>query len=116
MDMDNDMYSITEENVAAWLDGNLSAEADACFADLLATDGMLAEILDACEDVEEEYEELTESGYDMAPDIDEEFELPEIGDPYGPMPQSEIEDNVEEDDEEVDDGEYERDGGEFEIF
>lgn len=68
----------SEESVAAWLDGNLDPEADSAFIGLLSSDARLAEILDAYDDVESVFENLIEDGYEIPPDFNFDFMLPEI--------------------------------------
>lgn len=68
----------SEESVAAWLDGDLDPEADSAFIGLLSSDARLAEILDAYDDVESVFENLIEDGYEIPPDFNFDFMLPEI--------------------------------------
>lgn len=69
---------ISEELVAAWLDGNLDPEADSAFLELLSSDDRLAEVLDAYDDVETEFESLIEGGYEIPSEFGFDFMLPEI--------------------------------------
>ena len=74
----NYLFEISEELVAAWLDGNLSSEEDAAFVDLLSSDIQLGEIMDAYDDIETEFENLIEDGYEIPEELNIDFQLPSI--------------------------------------
>lgn len=78
MDNFNDFHEVSEEFVAAWLDGNLSNEDDSAFADILTSEFQLAEILDAYDDIESDYETLIEEGYEIPEILGSGFTLPSI--------------------------------------
>lgn len=72
------LFEISEELVAAWLDGNLSSEEDTAFINLLSSDIQLVEIMDAYDDIEAEFENLIEDGYEIPEELSIDFELPSI--------------------------------------
>lgn len=70
--------AISEEIFAAWLDGNVTPEQDSAISQMCATDPQLQEILDASDDVDQEYENLIEDGYPLPEEFEDDFELPYI--------------------------------------
>lgn len=74
----DDIVDIPEELVAAWLDGNLSQEEDSAFVDMLSSNLQLAEIMDAYDNIESDYEHLIENGYDIPEELGFDFLLPPI--------------------------------------
>lgn len=72
-------FDVSEEMVAAWIDGTLSDENEAAFMEQLSSNSELAAILDAYDDIEEEFENIIESGYDLSEEISfDDFELPAV--------------------------------------
>lgn len=76
---DNDMM-VTEETMAAWLDGTMSPAEEDRFMQEVATNPELAEILDANDDVEDSYETMVEFGFEEPEWFDSEFDIPEVDD------------------------------------
>lgn len=70
--------AISEEIFAAWLDGNVTPEQESAISQMCATDPQLQEILDASDDVDQEYENLIEDGYPLPEEFEDDFELPYI--------------------------------------
>lgn len=75
-------FEITEETVAAWLDGTLSENYEREFAEKMSSDPLLGEILDAMDDVENDFENITMEGYELPADLVADFDLPEITLPW----------------------------------
>ena len=73
----DNIFEISEETVAAWLDGCLSSEEDLAFAERISSDFQLAEILDAYEDIESDFEHLIEDGYELPSELSFNFYIPE---------------------------------------
>lgn len=81
MDISNNYFEISEETVAAWLDGNLPTEEESSFMDYLSNNDELAEILNSYDEIETSLEEIIDQGYELPADLAFDFELPEIGNP-----------------------------------
>ena len=71
---------ISEETFAAWLDGALSSEQEAMFLDTCSHNEELQELLDANDQVEEDYENLVESGIVLPSEFEGDFDIPQITD------------------------------------
>ena len=69
---------ISEETFAAWLDGALSSEQEAMFLDTCSHNEELQELLDANDQVEEDYENLVESGIVLPSEFEGDFDIPQI--------------------------------------
>lgn len=80
MEKYNDISDISEETVAAWLDGHLSSEEDDAFVESISSNVQFAEILDAYEDIESDFEHLIEDGYELPAELNFDFQLPFIDD------------------------------------
>lgn len=78
MDNYNDLFEISEEFVAAWIDGNLPLEDEAIFMERLSSDTVLSDILDSYEDIEQEFERVVEFECDVPEDFLFDFYLPII--------------------------------------
>lgn len=78
--MDNYNYSqqLTEELVAAWIDGTLPPQEDSSFVEMLSTNEELSAILDSYDEIESDFEFLVEEGIQPPEDINDDFELPTI--------------------------------------
>lgn len=72
--------TVSEETVAAWLDGTLSADDSAAFLETCATDTDLQNILDANDQVDDYYEDMMETGYELPEELQTDFDLPHIAD------------------------------------
>lgn len=71
---------ISEETFAAWLDGAMSSEQEAMFLDACSHNEGLQELLDANDQIEEDYENLVESGIVPPSEFDGDFDIPHITD------------------------------------
>ena len=71
---------ISEETFAAWLDGALTSEQEAMFLDTCSHNEELQELLDANDQIEEDYENLVESGIVPPSEFDGDFDIPHITD------------------------------------
>lgn len=71
---------ISEETFAAWLDGALSSEQEAMFLDACSHNEDLQELLDANDQIEEDYENLVESGIVLPSEFEGDFDIPQITD------------------------------------
>lgn len=69
---------ISEETFAAWLDGTMSYEQETAFLETCSNNEYLQELLDANDQVEEDYENFVEYGYELPYELDTDFEIPEI--------------------------------------
>lgn len=79
MNESNFFYDISEETVAAWIDGTLSSEQEAEFLEMLADNRVLSEIIDSIDDVETEFETLIEQGFELPEELTyNDFELPSV--------------------------------------
>lgn len=74
----DDIVDISEELIAAWLDGNLSPEEDSEFMAMLSSNSQLAEVMDAYDEIESDYEHLIEDGYEIPEELNLDFQLPSI--------------------------------------
>lgn len=74
----DETFEISEETIAAWLDGQLPPEEETAFMERLSSDMRLAEILDAYEHIESEFESLIEDGYELPSALDLDFTIPDI--------------------------------------
>ena len=75
-----DFYNpvISEEIFAAWLDGAMSSEQEDLFLDACAHNEELQELLDANDQIEEDYENLVESGVVLPSEFESDFDIPQI--------------------------------------
>ena len=71
---------ISEETFAAWLDGAMSSEQEAMFLDACSHNEGLQELLDANDQIEEDYENLVESGIVLPSEFEADFDIPQITD------------------------------------
>lgn len=71
---------ILEETFAAWLDGAMSSEQEAMFLDACSHNEDLQELLDANDQIEEDYENLVESGIVLPSELETDFDIPQITD------------------------------------
>lgn len=71
---------ISEETFAAWLDGAMSSEQEAMFLDACSHNEGLQELLDANDQIEEDYENLVESGIVLPSEFEGDFDIPQITD------------------------------------
>lgn len=70
--------AISEETFAAWLDGAMSSEQEVMFLEACSQNEDLQELLDANDQVEEDYENIVETGVVLPPEFEEEFDIPQI--------------------------------------
>lgn len=70
--------TVSEELLAAWLDGNVTPAQDAYITQMCAVDPALQDIMDANDDVETTYEELLDNGFELPYELTTEFILPEV--------------------------------------
>lgn len=77
--MDNYFYpSVSEETIAAWLDGMLSAEDESLFLEECTNNADIQELLDANDQVDESFEEMIENGYELPDEFRSDFDIPKI--------------------------------------
>lgn len=69
---------ISEETFAAWLDGAMSSEQEAMFLDACSHNEDLQELLDANDQIEEDYENFVESGVVLPSEFEADFDIPQI--------------------------------------
>lgn len=72
--------TVSEELIAAWLDGNVTSEQDTYISQMCAVDPALQNIMDANDDVEATYEEMLENGFELPYELTTDFALPCIED------------------------------------
>lgn len=70
---------ISEEMFAAWLDGNISSAQDAYISQVCSADPDMREIIAADTQIEEYYDNLVETGYELPEEFLGDFDLPQIG-------------------------------------
>ena len=75
-----DFYNpvISEETFAAWLDGAMSSEQEAMFLDACSHNEDLQELLDANDQIEEDYEYFVENGVVLPSEFEADFDIPQI--------------------------------------
>ena len=71
---------ISEETFAAWLDGAMSSEQEAMFLDACSHNKDLQELLDANDQIEEDYEYFVENGIVLPSEFEADFDIPQITD------------------------------------
>ena len=71
---------ISEETFAAWLDGAMSSEQEAMFLDSCSHNEDLQELLDANDQIEEDYEYFVENGIVLPSEFEADFDIPQITD------------------------------------
>ena len=71
---------ISEETFAAWLDGAMSSEQEAMFLDACSHNEDLQELLDANDQIEEDYEYFVENGIVLPSEFEADFDIPQITD------------------------------------
>ena len=69
---------ISEETFAAWLDGAMSSEQEAMFLDACSHNEDLQELLDANDQIEEDYEYFVENGVVLPSEFETDFDIPQI--------------------------------------
>lgn len=67
---------ISEEMLAAWLDGNVTHEQEQYISQMCAADPDMREIVDVNEQIDEYYEELVDSPIELPEELYTDFELP----------------------------------------
>lgn len=70
--------AISEENFAAWLDGAMSPEQEMMFLDACSQNEDLQELLDANDQIEEDYDNLVENGFVLPYEFESDFEIPQV--------------------------------------
>ena len=129
--MENDFYNdngmaVSEELFAAWLDGTLSPGEESRFMDMAAGSEEIKELMEANDQTEETYENMMTDGYEMPEELQDDFELPYIGDnddiePYDGEPYDDDETSDEQTvadscDIDTDEEDCESDGAQEDIF
>ena len=76
--VDNYSPAVSEEVFAAWLDGTMSEEEETAFQIVCVSDADMQEILDANDQVDEDYEYMVEVGYDLPYEFKNDFDIPQI--------------------------------------
>ncbi len=76
--VDNYSTVVSEEVFAAWLDGTMSQDEDTAFQMLCASNTDMQEILDANDQIDEDFEYMVEVGYALPYELKTEFEIPQI--------------------------------------
>lgn len=71
-------FDMSEETFAAWLDGAMSPEQDVMFLDACSHNEELQELLDANDQIDEDYESFVESGVVLPPEFEKDFDIPQI--------------------------------------
>ncbi len=71
---------LSEETFAAWLDGAMSSEQEAMFLDACSHNEDLQELLDANDQIEEDYEYFVENGIVLPSEFEADFDIPQITD------------------------------------
>lgn len=70
---------VTEEVFAAWLDGTLTEAQEESFLEVSSHDEALQEILEANDQIEEDYESMVEMGYVLPDEFNSDFTIPYVG-------------------------------------
>ena len=70
--------AVSEETFAAWLDGAMSYDQEAMFLDACAHNEELQELLDANDQIEEDYEYFVENGVVLPFEFGTDFDIPQI--------------------------------------
>lgn len=70
---------VTEEVFAAWLDGTLTDAQEARFLEVCSLDEALQEILEANDQIEEDYESMVEVGFVLPDEFNSDFTIPYVG-------------------------------------
>ena len=76
--VDNYSPAVSEEVFAAWLDGTMSEEEETAFQIVCVSDADMQKILDANDQVDEDYEYMVEVGYDLPYEFKNDFDIPQI--------------------------------------
>lgn len=74
----DDIDVLTEENVAAWLDGMMTPEEEREFFSDCTPGSDLALLLDANDDIVDTYESMLTSGYTLPEEMILDFDLPDV--------------------------------------
>ncbi|MDE7462588.1 MAG: hypothetical protein K2M88_05450 [Muribaculaceae bacterium] len=74
----DDIDVLTEENVAAWLDGMMTPEEEREFFSDCTPGSDLALLLDANDDIVDTYESMLSSGYTLPEEMILDFDLPDV--------------------------------------
>ena len=70
---------VTEEVFAAWLDGTLAEDQDGRFLEACSHDETLQEILEANDQIDEDYENMVEVGFVLPDEFNLDFKIPFVG-------------------------------------
>lgn len=76
--IEND-FIVSEEKFAAWLDGTLSPEEEIAFNEACSVNPKLLELLDVNDCVDESFEEMVETGFELPNEFLSDFEVPLFG-------------------------------------
>ena len=69
---------VSEDTFAAWLDGTMSFEQESKFLETCSNNKDLQELLDANDQIDEDYENMIDIGYDLPCEFLSDFEIPQI--------------------------------------
>lgn len=67
-----------QETFAAWLDGMLPPAEEDAFKELFSTNSELQDLLDANDQIDENFEQMIDDGYELPEEFLVDFELPQI--------------------------------------
>lgn len=67
-----------QETFAAWLDGMLPPDEEDAFKELFSTNSELQDLLDANDQIDENFEQMIDDGYELPEEFLVDFELPQI--------------------------------------
>ncbi|MGM9688128.1 MAG: hypothetical protein ACI3YD_03685 [Alloprevotella sp.] len=79
--------TVDEQTFAAWADGKLTPQEEQAFMAELDDNPGLAELFEAYDQIEADYEQMVEQGYTLPEELQHDFDLPEVSLPlgYGPV-------------------------------
>lgn len=75
--------TVDEQTFAAWADGKLTPQEEQAFMAELDENPGLAELFEAYDQVEADYEQMVEQGYTLPEELQHDFDLPEVDLPLG---------------------------------
>lgn len=96
----NVITSISVEDFAAYLDGNLSVDSIRQIESLIQDDSFVHEIFDASQIIEQNYNRIVEEGFEIPPELlSNEFDIPNIDNDlsYTNITSGNINDNISDD-------------------
>ena len=75
--------TVDEQTFAAWADGKLTPQEEPAFMAELDENPGLAELFEAYDQVEADYEQMVEQGYTLPEELQHDFDRPEVDLPLG---------------------------------